>query len=299
MAGGQGSVAVFGGITSALVTPFAADRSVDPVGLKQILRHQRAEGVKSFCPLGGTGEPISMTADERRLVVDTVMDEVGGSATVIVGCLLPSQPEIIELARYSERAGADAIMAIPPYFVGTRPRHVLRHLQAIATATDLPLILFNGPGRAGVKLDAESVVELATAVPNLVGIKEATGDMVLATEIAQALPDFALLQGLDELLLPTLSVGGRGGIVSLACLIPGTLVRLVGAFEEGDLATARALQHRILPLAKLIYAEPNPGPLKHAMNHLGLPGGICRPPLYPPAEAIVEGLSSVLDDFAA
>lgn len=285
----------FTGIISALVTPFAQDGSLDLDGLRANVRQQMASGVRSFCPLGGTGEPISMTADERHQVVDVVLAETAGKARVVVGCLLPSQAEIFELGSYAKKAGADAIMVIPPYFVGTRPSHARRHFQDIASHTGMPMILFNGPSRAGVKLEAEVVIELAEAIPAFVGIKEATGDMLAVAKIVRAAPQrFTMLQGYDEMLLPTLALGGKGGIVSLACLIPSTLVHMQQAFEQGDLTTARELQLGLLPLAEVIYSEPNPGPLKHAMNVVGLRGGVTRAPLYPIAPATVAALDRLL-----
>lgn len=290
----------FTGIISALVTPFAEDGSLDPASLTANVRHQLASGIRTFCPLGGTGEPISMTADERRQVVDTVLVETAGKARVVVGCLLPSQKEIIELGCYAKRAGADAILVIPPYFVGTKPMHVRRHFEDIAARTGMPMILFNGPSRAGVKLEAEFVVELAAAIPSFVGIKEATGEMLAVAKIARAAPArFTMLQGYDELVLPTLALGGKGAIVSLACLIPALLVRMQQAFDDGDLQTARQLQLDILPLSEIIYSEPNPAPLKYAMNSVGLRGGTTRPPLYPIAPVTIAALEQRLPEVMA
>lgn len=290
----------FTGITSALVTPFANDGALDLTSLRANIRHQLASGVRSFCPLGGTGEPISMTAEERRQVVDVVMSEVAGKARVVVGCLLPSQVEIIELGIYAKKAGADAIMVIPPYFVGTKPAHVRRHFEDIAARTGMPMILFNGPTRAGVKLEAEFVVELAAAIPNFVGIKEATGDMLAVAKIVRSAPTrFTMLQGYDELILPTLALGGKGAIVSLACLIPSILVRMCQAFEAGDLQTARTLQLAILEISETIYSEPNPAPLKYAMNSVGLSGGTTRPPLYPILPTTIAALTRQLPEIMA
>lgn len=285
------------GITSALVTPFDSDGKLDLAALAENVKHQLASGVASVCPLGGTGEPISMTGDEQRRVIDAVMTEAGGRARVIIGCLLPSQGEIVELGRYAKGAGADAIMVIAPYFVGAKPRHVRRHFEDIAAKVDMPMVLFNGPTRAGVKLEPDFVIELATNIPHLVAIKEATGEMYGIAKILQGAPArFAMLQGYDELILPTLALGGVGAVVSLGCLIPRILIRIQSAFDSGDLATARELQLKILPLSAVIYSEPNPGPLKYAMNSVGLTGGSTRPPLYPIANETIEALGRLLPD---
>lgn len=283
------------GIVSALVTPFDRAGELDLSAMTRNIRHQQSCGVKSFCPLGGTGEPLSMTEVERRRVVDAVRSEVGSGGRVVVGCLLPSQREIIELGRYAKSVGADAIMVIPPYFVGAKPRHVKRHFADIAEKVDLPMVLFNGPSRAGVRLDAEFVLELARDIPNFVAVKEATGDMNAVGKILREAPEhFAMLQGFDELVLPTLAAGGVGAIVSLACLVPRLLTRLEAACRSGDLAVARKLQNLVSELAEPIYAEPNPVPLKHAMNASGLSGGTTRPPLYPISHEVAVQLERIL-----
>ncbi|MGE0154995.1 MAG: dihydrodipicolinate synthase family protein [Reyranellaceae bacterium] len=287
------------GVVSALVTPFDDSGALDCAGLAANVRHQLACGVTNFGPLGGTGEPISMTAAERFRVVDAVMAEARGQGRVVVGCLLPSQAEIVELGRYARQAGADAIMVIPPYFVGAQPANVKRHFADIASAVDLPMVLFNGPTRCGVTLDARLVVELATDIPHFVALKEATGDLHAASRIVREAPArFVVLQGYDELVLPTLAIGGVGCFVSLACLIPRTLARLHQAFDAGDIVRARELQLRILPIAEAIYAESNPGPLKYAMNLLGLPGGRTRPPLYPVSEATAERIRGLVPEIS-
>lgn len=284
------------GITSALTTPFGDDLSLDVSGLRANIRHQLAAGIQGFCPLGGTGEPLSLTTDEQHRVIDATLEEVDGKASVIVGCLLPSQPEIIDLGKYAKRAGADGIMVIPPYFYWPKPRHIRRHFEDIASAVDLPMVLFNGPTRAGVKLEPAFVLELVEAIPQLVAVKEATGDVAGIEKLMTEKPDrFTVLQGYDELVHATTAIGGRGAVVSLGCLIPRLLVRLFAACERGDQSEACRLQQMIAELSEVIYAEPNPAPLKYAMNRVGLAGGKTRPPLYQIAEETARRLHRVLD----
>jgi 4-hydroxy-tetrahydrodipicolinate synthase len=286
----------FTGITSALVTPFGNDLSLDVAGLRANVRHQIAAGIHGFCPLGGTGEPLSLTPDELRRVVDAVLEEAGGKAHVIVGCLVASQPEIISLGKYAKEAGADAIMVIPPYFYWPKPRHIRRHFEDIAERVDLPMVLFNGPTRAGIKLEPGFVLELVEAIPQLVAIKEATGDLAgIEKLIAESPRRFTVLQGYDELIHATTAIGGRGGIVSLGCLVPRLLVRLFAACEEGKAEEARRLQQLVVGLSEAIYAEPNPAPLKYAMNRMGLAGGRTRPPLYPIADETAQRVDRALD----
>jgi 4-hydroxy-tetrahydrodipicolinate synthase len=289
-------VTVFNGITTALTTPFNNDLSLDLFGLRANIRHQLAAGIHGFCPLGGTGEPLSLTTDEQHRVIDATLDEVSGKGHVIVGCLLASQPEIIGLGKYAKEAGADAIMVIPPYFYWAKPRHIRRHFEDIAAAIDLPMVLFNGPARAGISLDATFMLELAEAIPQIVAVKEATGNFACIEKLlAEKPPNFTVLQGYDELVNATTAIGGRGGILSLGCLVPQLLVRLFKSCESSDQPQARAIQRMVGELSEVIYAEPNPVPLKHAMNLIGQAGGMTRPPLYPIAEDTARRVERILD----
>ena len=285
------------GIITALVTCFNSDGGLDIEAMRRSVKFQLAQGAHGVCPLGGTGEPLSLTTDERSRVIDAVMQEAGGRLAVVVGCLSASQTEIVASARHAKSAGADAIMVIPPYSVMPKPRHIRQHFMDIAEQADMmPMVLFNTPGRAGVRLDADFIIELASDVPNLVGIKEATGDVVLATELVRRAPaHFAVLQGFDELILPTLAVGGRGAMVSLGCLAPRLLVELHDAAIAGNIARARELQASILPLCQVIYSEPNPVPLKAALAMVGRGAGATRPPLYAPAPETLDRLRSMIN----
>jgi 4-hydroxy-tetrahydrodipicolinate synthase len=280
------------------VTAFAADGGLDLDALGESVRFQVAAGVDGVCALGGTGEPLSMTTDDSKRVIDRVVAEAGGRIEVVVGCLMANQADIIATGLHARAAGADAVMVLPPYFVMATPAHIAGHLAEIAAAVDLPVVLFNTPGRAGLNLDVNFILELIDAIPNLVAIKEASGDMVAVTELVRrAPPRFSVLQGLDELVLPTLAVGGRGAIVSGACLVPRLLRDLADAFYSGDMARARELQHLLMPLCEVIYAEPNPAPLKRALAIVGRGAGPTRPPLGPIQDRTEDGLHSALSDL--
>ncbi len=286
------------GIFTALVTSFARDGALDLDSIRESVRFQVAAGVRGVCALGGTGEPLAQTIDEQKQVIECVVAEADGGIGVIVGCLNASQPDIIEIGKHAKAAGADAIMVLPPYFVMATPHHVKRHLIDVAAAVDLPMILFNTPRRAGVDLEVAFILELLDAIPHLVAIKEASGDMHAVTQLAHLAPGrFSVLQGFDELILPTLAVGGRGAIISGACLAPRLFVELCNAFRAGDVAHARALQHAIMPLCRAIYAEPNPAPLKQALAMVGRSAGPTRPPLYDIQDETTAALRTALGEL--
>ena len=273
------------GIHTSLVTPFASDLAFDETALRKSVRYQIAAGVGGLCALGGTGEPLSMTTDEHRRVIDTVVSEVAGRVPVTIGCLLGGQADILAVARHAQAAGADHIMIVPPYFFSVRLYDVKRHLETIAETCDLPIVFFHSPGRSGVRLSADEMLELFHAVPPVKGVKDASGDMVLAGDVIRGAPEgFSFLQGLDELLLPTLALGATGGIVSLGELLPTALSSLYRWTIDGGLEEARRVQLEILPLCRWIYSEPNPGPLKFALELAGRSAGPCRHPIYGPRD---------------
>ncbi len=284
------------GIHTALVTPFDSDLAVDVQALRASVRYQIENGAAGLCPLGGTGEPLSLSLDEHRLIIDTVMEEATRTRTVpvTVGCLKGGQSEVLEIARYAAGAGADAVMIAPPYFYGPRAADIQGHLNAVADAVDLPIVFFHTPGRSGIRLDADTILGLFDAVPAIKGIKDASSDAILAAELIRGAPEVAFLQGLDELLLASHALGAPGAIVSLADLMPGDLAALWQAANDGDMAQARGRQLDLLPLCRVIYSEPNPGPLKFALALSGRPAGGCRPPIYSPTEGCRRLLERLL-----
>jgi 4-hydroxy-tetrahydrodipicolinate synthase len=288
------------GMITAMVTSFTDDGALDEAGLRAAVRHQIDRGAEGLCPLGGTGEPLSLTVDEHKRVIDVVVDEAAGRVPVVVGTLLGRQADIIECGRHARRAGADAIMVIPPYFVVAKPPHIRQHFEAIAEAVDMPMVLFHGPTRSGVRLDADTILMLIEAVPRFVAIKETSGDLVIAGELLRrARPGFRVLQGFDEFVLPTFALGGHGAVLSLGCLIPGLLQALATACRGGDLATARRIQLDILPLCRVIYGEPNPGPLKLALKMAGRSAGPTRAPIYAPSAQTSAQLYELLPPLMA
>jgi 4-hydroxy-tetrahydrodipicolinate synthase len=283
------------GIVTAMVTCFTRDGRVDGAALRDSTRFQIESGTAGLCPLGGTGEPLSMTVDEHKQVIDAVTSEAAGRVPVAVGTLLGNQDDIIAVGKHARAAGADAIMVIPPYFIVAKPAHIRRHFETLAEQIDMPMVLFHGPSRSGVRLDADTILDLITHIPRFVAIKETSGDLTIAAELLRsARPGFKVLQGFDEFVLPTFALGGHGAVLSLGCLLPNLFRRLHEAFSAGDLATAQRLQLDILPLCRVIYGEPNPGPLKVALEMAGRSAGPTRRPIYPVSAATREALERLL-----
>jgi len=286
------------GMITALVTCFRTDGSLDLDALRASVRHQIDSGADGLCPLGGTGEPLSLTVDEHKKVIDAVVDEAAGRVPVVVGTLLARQEDIIECGRHAKAAGADAIMVIPPYFVVAKPAHIRRHFEAIAESVGIPMMLFHGPTRSGVRLDADTIVDLITAIPQFRAIKETSGDLFIAEELLRRAPaGFKVLQGFDEYVLATLAVGGHGAVLSLGCLVPNVLRSLHMAFRAGRLEEARRLQLALLPICKPVYGEPNPGPLKLALMLAGRSAGPTRPPIYAPSTETAEALKRLMPEL--
>jgi len=291
---------VLAGINTALVTPFDTDLEFDPDAMRRSVRHQIACGTAGLCALGGTGEPLSLSLEEHRRVIDTVVEETAGRVPVTVGCLLGGAADVTAAARHAQTAGADAVMLVPPYFYSARPLDIERHFQAVAETCSLPVILFHTPGRSGVRLAPDELLSMIHANPAIRGIKDASGDMVLAAEVMRDAPDgFCFMQGLDELLLASLALGAAGGIVSLGELLPRSLRRLYDRATAGDLQGARQIQFDLLELCRVIYCEPNPGPLKYALDRAGRPAGPCRPPIHGPRDDTRSTLDTLLPALLA
>jgi 4-hydroxy-tetrahydrodipicolinate synthase len=224
-------------------------------------------------------------------VIVAVVEEAAGRVPVVIGTLLARQEDIVECGRHARAAGADAIMVIPPYFINTKPAHTRAHFETIAERVDMPMVLFHGPGRSGVRLGADGILELLAAVPSFVAIKETSGDLAICAELLRSAPQgFHVLQGFDEYVLPTLALGGHGAVLSLGCLVPALLRNLERAFSTGQLQEAQRIQLSLLPLCGVIYGEPNPGPLKVALAMAGRPAGPTRRPIYPVSQETLAGL---------
>jgi 4-hydroxy-tetrahydrodipicolinate synthase len=287
----------FTGCGTALVTPFTRSGALDEAGVRRLARRQIDAGIHFLVPCGTTGETPTLSEHERLRIVEIVVAEAKGSVPVLAGAGGYNTHEVIETAQQMARAGADGILSVAPYYNKPTPEGLYQHYKAIADAVPLPVIVYNVPGRTGVNVDVATIARLS-AVPNIVGVKEASGNMTQMCEICGAVPDdFLVLSGDDALTLPVMSVGGRG-IVSVASNeVPAEMVRMVEAAEAGDFKTARRLHRELLPIMQVNFIESSPIPVKTAMAMMGLVEEVFRLPLVPPRPGSRDRITQVLRDL--
>jgi 4-hydroxy-tetrahydrodipicolinate synthase len=285
------------GCGTALVTPFDLAGRIDEAGLRRLVRRQIEAGIHFLVPCGTTGETPTLSRGERRRLVEIVVEESGGRVPVLAGAGGYHTEEVVQLAREMVAAGADGILSVTPYYNKPSAEGLYCHFRAIAEAVDVPIVLYNVPGRTGCNLDVATLLRLAET-PNIVGIKEASGNMTQICEICRAVPpDFLVLSGDDALTLPVMAVGGRGVISVASNEVPGEMARMVEAAEAGDVLTARALHARLLPLMLVNFCEPNPIPVKAALAMMGLIEERYRLPLVPPSATSRERIRRVLAEL--
>jgi 4-hydroxy-tetrahydrodipicolinate synthase len=284
----------FTGCGTALVTPFTSSGAVDEAAVRRLARRQIEAGVHFLVPCGTTGEAPTLSAAERRKVVELVVDEARGKVPVLAGAGGYDTREVVEAAREMRAAGADGLLSVTPYYNKPTPEGLFRHYSAIAEATPLPIVLYNVPGRTGCNIDPGTLTRLAT-IPHVVAVKEASGNMTQICEVVRAVPDgFVVLSGDDALTLPAMAVGGRGIISVASNEVPGEMAQMVEAAERFDYAAARAIHGRLLPLLLANFAESNPIPVKAAMALMGLLEENYRLPMVPPKAETRQKLAAVL-----
>jgi 4-hydroxy-tetrahydrodipicolinate synthase len=272
----------FTGCGTALVTPFTRDGAVDEAGVKRLARRQIEAGIHFLVPCGTTGESPTLTEDERARVVELVVGEARGRVPVLAGAGGYDTMEVIQAARRMQRAGADGILSVTPYYNKPTPEGLYQHYRAIAEAVPLPIVVYNVPGRTGCNVDPATLVRLST-IPNVVGVKEASGNMTQMCDVCRAVPeDFLVLSGDDVLTLPLMAVGGRGIISVASNEVPAEMAGMVEAAERGDYVAARGIHNQLQPLLMINFIESNPIPVKSAMASMGLLEEIFRLPMVPP-----------------
>ena len=287
----------FTGVGTALITPFTRSGAVDESGVKRLARRQIDGGVHFLVPCGTTGETPTLTDDERRRVVELVVEEAAGRVPVLAGAGGYDTREVAHAAKAMEKAGAQGLLSVTPYYNKPTPEGLYQHFKAVADATPLPIVVYNVPGRTGCNVDAATCARLAT-IPTIVGVKEASGNIQQMAEVCRAVPDdFIVLSGDDALTLPLMAIGGRGIISVASNEIPAEMAQLVEAAERGDYATARKIHTRLLPLLLGNFIESNPGPVKFAMAAMGLCEEVFRLPMVSPRPASQEKILAILKEL--
>lgn len=269
----------FGQIVTAMVTPFNEHEDIDFEATKNLIEYLIANGSDSLVVSGTTGESPTLTTVEKVALFKFTVEVVNGRVPVIAGTGSNSTRESIELTMLAEDVGVDAIMLVAPYYNKPCQEGLFQHFQTIAAATSLPIMLYNVPGRTVVNIDVDTVIRLA-AIPNIVAIKEASGNLDAMAEIIEQTPTgFSLYSGDDGLTIPVLSIGGAG-IVSVSSHIVGNEMQaMIKNFKMGNVKEAAADQRKLLPIMKALFAAPNPSPVKAALNLKGIPVGGVRLPM--------------------
>jgi len=271
---------MFSGTFTALVTPFR-NGEVDVEALEGMVEFQIQHGVSGLVPCGTTGETPAMSEAEDRLVVETVVRVTNGRVPVIAGTGSNSTDMAIKYTKMAQEVGADGSLQVTPYYNKPNQEGMYRHFAAIAESTDLPLVLYNIPGRTGVTISAETLARLAE-IPNVVGVKDSTLSMnMIADVVSLCGEEFDVLSGDDPMTLPLVALGGRGVISVASNVAPGAVSDLVKALMEGDWERGRELHYELLPLFRTLFIETNPIPVKTAASLLGLCSDEMRLPLVP------------------
>ncbi len=287
----------FTGCGTALVTPFTRNGSLDEAAVRRLGRRQIDAGVHFLVPVGTTGENPTLTNAERLRIVEILVDEANGRVPILAGAGGYDTREVIHLAADMQKVGAQGLLSVTPYYNKPTQEGLFQHYRAIAASTPLPIIVYNVPGRTGCNIEPVTVVRLSE-IPNIIGIKEASGNMTQMCEVCRSVPsDFIVLSGDDAVTLPLMAVGGRGIISVVSNEIPSDTTRLVEAAERGDFAAARAIHTRIMPLMQINFVESSPGPVKCAMAAMGLLEEIYRLPLVAPRPESKEKILNVLRDL--
>ena len=287
----------FTGMGTALITPFKKDGSVDEAGVRQLVKRQVDAGIHFVSPCGTTGEAPTLSQREKLRIVEIVVNEVNGRVPVLAGAGGYDTREVLEFARELEKVGVNGILSVTPYYNKPTQEGLFQHYKMIADGTSLPIVLYNVPGRTGVNIDVATVVRLA-GIPNIVGTKEASANVIQMCEIYAAVPeDFLLLGGDDPLTVAVMAIGGRGIISVASNAAPAEMVQIMEMTERNDFAGARRLHSWLLPLIQVNFVESNPIPVKAAMAAMGLIEETYRLPLVSPSAASRAKIMSVLQNL--
>jgi 4-hydroxy-tetrahydrodipicolinate synthase len=287
---------VFKGVFTALITPFR-DGSVDERALQELVEHQIVAGVDGLVPCGSTGEAATLSHAEHRRVIEVVVAAARGRVHVLAGTGSNSTQEAIALTRHAKEAGADGALLISPYYNKPTQEGIVAHYAAVARETAFPLVVYNIPGRTASNI-LPSTISRLSEIEQIVAVKESTGDLNQMAHVIASVPEsFAVLSGDDWATLPLLAIGGRGVISTTSNVAPSEMVSLVRSFLAGDIARARDVHYRLLPLFDALFCETNPIPVKAAVAMRGLCREDIRLPLLPISAAGRQRVQAAMKDL--
>jgi 4-hydroxy-tetrahydrodipicolinate synthase len=290
-------MSIFRGAFVAIVTPFI-DGQLDEQGLVDLIEFHIANGTHGIVPCGTTGESATMSHEEHHRVVQLTVKTVNGRVPVLAGSGSNSTSEAIDLTNHAKQAGVDGVLMVSPYYNKPSQEGLYHHYKAVAEAVDVPIILYNVPSRTSSNILPQTVARLA-AIDNIVGIKEATGDLNQISEVIRLCPEnFAVLSGDDFTSMPTVLIGGTGVISVTSNVAPLDMAQMMDAALAGDLNRARQLHYKLFPLMKAMFYDTNPVPAKKSLELMGkIKSGTPRLPLYPMNDETLSRLNTALADY--
>ena len=289
---------IFRGLGIALVTPFNEDGSVDYESLEKLLRYQLDNGADFLCILATTGETPCLTADEKQRIKQLVVSTVAGRVPILAGCGGNNTAAVVEELKNADMKGISGILSVCPYYNKPSQEGLYQHFKAIAAATDLPVVLYNVPGRTGVNMSAATTVRLARDCNNIVAIKEAGGSLEQVDEIIKNKPaDFDVLSGDDALTFPMVSCGAVGAISVIGNALPKEISRMIRLEFNGEYAAAREIHHRFTELFGLLFVDGNPAGVKAMLSEMGMIKNVLRLPLVPTRISTMRKFSEILKEL--
>jgi len=283
------------GVYTALITPFQEDGSIDEEALRRLVNSQIDAGIQGIVPMGTTGESPTVTHEENIQVIRIVAEEAGGRTEIIAGTGSNSTAEAVRMTQLARDVGATATLQVTPYYNKPTQEGLYRHFTTIAEATELPMVVYNIPGRTARNVENATMLRLASH-PRIVAVKEASGDMAQVMELVSLRPEgFDILSGDDNLTLPLLALGGEGVVSVASNIAPRMMVKLVGAARAGRMAEAREMHYKLLPLFKGVFLQTNPIPIKYALAARGVITESYRLPLCPLDADDKRTMDAILD----
>lgn len=286
---------IFKGLGIALVTPFASDGSVDYDVLKNLLDYQLKNGADFFCILATTGETPTLTKDEKQKIKELVVEKVGDKVPILIGCGGNNTADVVNELQTADFSGIDGILSVCPYYNKPSQEGLYQHFKAIAGATNMPVALYNVPGRTGVNLKAETTVRLARDCENIVAIKEASGSLEQVDEIIKNKPDgFDVISGDDALTFPMIACGAAGVISVIGNALPKEFSRMIRLEMKGEIESARKIHHKFTDLFNLLFVDGNPAGVKAMLHEMGMIENVLRLPLVPTRLTTMQKISDCL-----
>ncbi|MFK7777624.1 MAG: 4-hydroxy-tetrahydrodipicolinate synthase [Gimesia sp.] len=286
---------LFAGLSVAMITPFK-NGGIDETALRSLVDYHVEQGTDTLCPVGTTGESPTLSHDEHKQVISIVCNQAAGRIKVMAGTGSNSTKEAIELTKFAQDTGVDGGLLVAPYYNKPTQEGFYQHYRAIAEAVDIPIVIYNIPGRTAQNIEPETIIRLAE-IPNIVAVKESTGSMDQASHILSAC-DLTVLSGDDSLTLPLMALGGKGIVSVVGNIVPGDVKNMLNAFNAGDLKKAQEWHFKLFGLCRnLLGLSTNPIPIKAAMQLLGRDNGEVRLPMTPLDSASMTVLEKTLRDY--